>query len=199
MASISNSAKAREYLAALEAAVSEKKVRHCVSVAELMLSFAPVIGLDDGSVLAAALLHDIARKDPPDELLMSARQYGIPVSPIEEARPKLLHGPVAAERCKRELGMTDPEVYEAIYRHTTACAGLCRLGQALYFADFAEPLRSYPEAARARDLLEKEGFEAALRYVAREKIGFLRDKDVVSPASEQFLAWLEKEQLRCRG
>ena len=189
---------AQRYLALLEGALPDKKVRHCVSVTELMLFFGDDIALDRQGVLMAGLLHDIARKESGATLLKHARRYGIPVTAVEEARPKLLHGPVAAEQCRRELDIARTDVYEAIYWHTTARPGLGRLGQALYFADFAEPLREYSEAARARALLAEQGFDDALLYVARMKLAFLQAKKVVAPASKQFLAWLEQERSPCR-
>jgi len=67
---------------------------------------------------------------------------------------------------------------------------LGRLGQALYFADFAEPSRAYPEAQTARQRLEFKGFDAALRYVAEKKIFFLEKKNVIDPATGAFYRWL---------
>ena len=199
MESTLNSPEATAYREILESTLPAKKVRHCLSVARLMLSFGPGLGLEKAALAAAALLHDIARKESPEQLLALAHEYGIAVTPVEAARPNLLHGPVAAERCKRTLGITRPDVYEAIYWHTTARPGLCRLGQALYFADFSEPLRDYPEAGHARELLGQKGFEPALHYVARKKVEFLRGKSVVAPVSEDFLAWLDKGRPPCPG
>jgi predicted HD superfamily hydrolase involved in NAD metabolism len=170
--------------------LSEKKVWHCLFVAKHLCSFAPALGIPEAQALAAGLLHDIGRALDGEEMLRRAEAYGLPVSEIERKRPNLLHGPIAAEECRRELGIDDPEVYEAIYWHTTGKPGLGLLGRALYVADFSEPTRRYPEAAHTRELLETRGFTEALCYVAGMKAVFLERKKVVAPVSADFFRWL---------
>ena len=84
-------------------------------------------------------------------LLEAAESYGIAIDDLRRERPILLHGPVAAEESRRELGLGDDEVYDAIYWHTTGRAEWNPVGLALYFADFSEALRLRPEAAAAQD------------------------------------------------
>ena len=184
-----NNERAR-YIALLESRLPGKKVKHCISAADLMASFAEGLGLDADEVLAAGLLHDIGRKLSKGELLDRAADWHIEITEAQRLQPKLLHGPVAAEECCRGLNIASPRVYEAVYWHTTGRPGLGLLGQALYFADFAEPLREYPEAKEARRRLVWEGFPAALRYVAERKLFFLQQKDVIDPHTTAFYQWL---------
>ena len=184
-----------EFLAFVRGRLAEKKIEHCLSVTRYLASFAPDVGLAHEAAVTAGVLHDIARKLDNEELLERARNYGIPVNRFQRQKPRLLHGPVAAEEARDVLGIDDPEVYDAIYWHTTGRPEYCRLGQALYLADFSEPLRTYPEAAEARTLLERQGFDTALVYVARVKIGFLHRKAVMDPVSEDFYAWLRRTRM----
>jgi HD superfamily phosphohydrolase YqeK len=62
----------------------------------------------------------------------------------------------------------------------------------IYLADFSEPTRKFPEAAQARSLAREQGFEAALRYVARAKFEHLQSKEMVDPVAEDFLHWVEQ-------
>ncbi|HNR32115.1 MAG TPA: bis(5'-nucleosyl)-tetraphosphatase (symmetrical) YqeK [Candidatus Hydrogenedentes bacterium] len=184
---------AKAYVALLHQRVPEKKAQHAIFVAEFVSSFAERVGVDHDLAVTAGLLHDLCRTLENEEMLRRARAYGIVVQPWHEAKPNLLHGPVAAEEIRRELAVDDPDVYDAVYWHTTGRPRFCRLGQALYVADFAEPTRDYAEAARTRELLRREGFEAALRYAAEARLRFHRDTAVLDPTSAAFHAWVEEE------
>lgn len=181
-----------EYLALLRKRLPEKKVRHSLSVAECLASFAPAIGLPAEQAVTAGMLHDICRAWDDDKMLRKAEQYGLLIDIAERNKPNLLHGPVAAEQCRRKLDIDDTDIYEAIFWHTTGRPGLNLLGQALYCADFAEPLRGNGAAAHARALLQSGDFDAALRHTAREKVGFFRNKGVDTARSEAFLQWVEE-------
>lgn len=167
------------------------KFRHCISTAEFMAALAVSLRIDIDQAVTAGLLHDLCRAHKAPEMLRKAQDYGLPISAFARKKPNLLHGPLAAEECRRVLGVQDPAIYEAIYWHTTGRPGLDLLGQALYFADFAEPTRTYPEAEEARRRLKQEGFHPALCWVAQTKIGFLLKKHVTDPITEEFRRWLD--------
>lgn len=184
----------KEYLRRLRERLTDDKVSHCIFTAEYLSSFAADIDLDHDEAVTAGLLHDYARDLKKDAFLEQARALHLPLSESQMMKPSLLHGPVAAELCRKEFDISDA-VYEAIYWHTTGRPGLGRLGQALYVADFAEPTRKFPEAATARERLRKAGFDAALRYVAEQKILFNRNKPVVDPNTEVFFLWLKSQPI----
>ena len=101
--------------------------------------------------------------------------------------------PVAAKMVERELGIDDVEVLDAIYWHTTGKPDWNNVGLALYFSDFSEVNRPRPEAARAREILERDGFEAALRYAAEAKLGYVEKKFTLDPTTAAFAKWLREE------
>lgn len=182
----------REFVRLLRQELPPAKASHCVFVAEYLSSFAPGLGLDNAEAVTAGLLHDLCRTLDNATMLARAREYGIDISEAQAAHPNLLHGPVAAARCRHELRVDSPAVCDAIHWHTTGRPGLGRLGQALYVADFAEPTRPYPEAAAARELLRKEGFDEALYFVAHCKRAFFSDKGVNDPLAEGFYLWVQQ-------
>ncbi|HPK00797.1 MAG TPA: bis(5'-nucleosyl)-tetraphosphatase (symmetrical) YqeK [Candidatus Hydrogenedentes bacterium] len=188
--------RAAEYIALLEQRLSPRTMMHTLSVAACMASLASLAGVPGEAAITAGLLHDLKKDTGKETLLREALAYGLDVSPIQRENPKLLHGPVAAETCRRELGVTDDAVYEAIYWHTTGRPGLGRTGLLLYFADYAEPLRDRPDAARARERCQTEGFFRALYFVACQKVQYIRTRGSVDPISEDFFAWLGQELLR---
>ncbi|MBX7257857.1 MAG: HD domain-containing protein [Candidatus Hydrogenedentes bacterium] len=190
-------ARADEYLELLRERLPDHTLRHCVSVAGLMQHLAPLLGISLEGAVTAGLLHDSCKAMKKDELLARANKYGIELTEVHRARPQLLHGPVAAEECRRKFDLQSPDLYEAIYWHTTGKPGLNRMGQALYFADFSEPYRVHEEAAMARAILDAQGFDAALKFVAEAKLGILGKKGrEIDPVTESFCSWLDGENGR---
>jgi predicted HD superfamily hydrolase involved in NAD metabolism len=189
---VARAACARLYLARLRETLPEKRLSHCIFTAEYLSSYAETIGVDHDEAVAAGLLHDLCRDMSKPELLACARELRLPVSEEALKKPVLLHGPVAAERCRTEFGISDA-VYEAIYWHTTGRPGLGMLGQGLCLADFAEPMRKYPEAAEARARLRSNGFSDAMLYVAEQEVEFSKKHDVADPNSMAFYIWLKRE------
>jgi len=187
---IMHSPRAKEFLRILRQRLSDETVSHCIFTAEFMVSYATQTGITNEQAVTAGLLHDLCKEVADDDLLSMAGEYGIVPNEIQQARPMLLHGPVAAEECRRSLDVNDEAVYEAIYWHTTGRPGFGQLGLALYFADFSEPLRKRPEAAEARNRLREDGFRKALLFVADSRIEYLRKKSHVDPITEEFHAWL---------
>jgi len=188
--SILKAPRAAEFIALLQQNLPESTLRHTISVAAWMDAFAGDAGLDRHEAVYAGLLHDLCKKWRGDDLLKAAQEFEIQLTEAQQKRPKLLHGPVAAEVAKQRLGLDSEAVYDAIYWHTTGRSGLGRLGQALYFADFSEPFRTMPEAKIARDLLQQKDFDTALRYVAEKKLEYVQRKANCDPATTEYLKWL---------
>lgn len=192
---ITQTPRAKEFIQLLRSRLSNETVSHCIFTAEYMTSFSAQAGISNDQAVIAGLLHDLCKDMSDTDLLARAGTYGVAVSDTQRAKPGLLHGPVAAEECRRKLGIEDQEIYDAIYWHTTGRPGLGKVGLALFFADFAEPLRRIPEAEEARDLLRERGFPFALRYAAAEKLDHIRTKHHVDPLTEEFFVWLKTADL----
>lgn len=174
--------------------LSDKRYDHTVRVADTAESLARKHGLDPDRTRLAALLHDAARETEPEEYLRLADEWGLPVGEPERQSPKLLHGPVAAELARRELGVDDEEVLSAIRAHTVGRAGMGPLALALYVADKIEPARDYPSVGRIRDLAREDLYEAAAESL-RRAIGYNEGRGKsIHPASREMLVWLEEAQ-----
>lgn len=189
---IAKMARYKEFHHLLRDRLPEEKVSHCIFVAEYAASLAGSIGVNHDDAVTAGMLHDLCRTEGGEALLHRARGYSLALSEAALEVPLLLHGPVAAEECKRDLGIDNPSVYEAIYWHTTGRPELDRLGQLIFLADFSEPTRTFPEAAEARALVRHSGFDAALHYVTEMKLRFQQTKAVVDPSLQAFQWWLQK-------
>jgi len=179
--------------------LSEKRYGHTVRVADTAESLARKHGLDPTQTRLAALLHDAARETEPDEFLRLAKEWNLSVGEPERQSPKLLHGPVAAELARRELGVAVEEVLAAIRVHTIGAAEMGPLALALYVADKIEPARDYPSVGKIRDLASSDLREAAaesLRRVIAHNEGRGRS---VHPASRAMLEWLEETEGATHG
>lgn len=146
--------------------LSPGRFRHVLGVEETAAALAARYGEDPARARRAALLHDLARELPGTELLARAAGWGLPVGEVEEAFPVLLHGPVAAEIARRELGETDEEVLAAVRSHTTGRAGMGRLERVLFVADLVEPGRSWPGVEAVRAVAAEDLDRACLEAVA---------------------------------
>ena len=174
--------------------LSEGRYGHTLRVADTAADLARVHGLDEDRARLSALIHDAARETGPEEFLRLAEEWDLPVGEQERQSPKLLHGPVAAELARRELGVEDEEVLEAVRAHTTGKPGMGPLALVLYVADKIEPARDYPSVERLRRLA-REDLQAAAAESLRRAIAHNeeRGKDV-HPSSREALERLEADR-----
>ena len=171
--------------------LSEKRYGHTVRVADTAEDLARAHHVDENRTRLAALLHDAARETEPEEYLRLADKWEIPVGEPERQSPKLLHGPVAAELARRELGIEDGEVLEAVRVHTTGKPGMGPLALVLYVADKIEPARDYPSVGRLRELAREDLHEVAAESLRRAIAHNEERGRDTHPASLKTLEWLE--------
>jgi len=135
-----------EIITALQTAVSKPRFEHCLRVEETALKLAKHFGVEKTQISPAALLHDYCREYTHEKLLQVASKFDIVIDSITSSEPILLHGVLAAKLAKNELGITKPEVLEAIAFHITGGADLSRLAQLIFVCDLIEPGRTFSAA-----------------------------------------------------
>lgn len=178
----------------VRARLSEKRYGHTLRVAATAEDLARAHRLEPDRARLAALLHDAAREiGGPDEFLRLAGEWNLPVGEPERESPKLLHGPVAAELARRDLGVEDADILEAIRVHTVGRPGMGPLALVLYVADKIEPAREYPSVERLRGLSREDLREAAAESLRRAIAHNEERGRSIHPASRQTLVWLEAE------
>jgi predicted HD superfamily hydrolase involved in NAD metabolism len=97
--------------------------------------------LDPELAQQAALMHDLAKYYPPQLLLEMARTHEVPLDPILEVHPHLLHAEVGAIVARTEFGIEDQEILNAIANHTLGQPGMSPLSCVIFLADTLEPTR----------------------------------------------------------
>jgi predicted HD superfamily hydrolase involved in NAD metabolism len=182
--------------------LSDKRYAHTLRVAETAERLAGFHDLDPKKARLAALLHDATREMGKDELLRIAGEEGIDVGELEREQPILLHGPVAASLARRELGVEDGEVLEAVRAHTTGEPGVGSLALALFVADKIEPDRDQAGVEGLRKLALDDLRQAATVALDGSISHNERRGKQTHPKSRRALEWLENpghERLAKRG
>lgn len=174
--------------------LSPKRYGHTRRVADTAEDLARTHDLDPDRARLAALLHDAAREREAEEFLNLAEGWDLPVGEPERESPKLLHGPVAAELARRELGVEDGEVLDAVREHTTGRPNMAPLSLALFVADKIEPARDYPSVGLVRRLAERDLRGAAAESLRRTIAHNAERGRPTHPSSLETLAWLEKTE-----
>lgn len=162
---------------AVRSSLPKGRYRHVLGVARMAERLARRYGSSTSKARIGAMLHDIARAWPSEEMLEYAKRNGLSISPAEEHVPVLLHARIGAHIARRQFGIDDPDTLAAIERHTVAVPGMTDLQKILYIADSIEPSRTYPgraalEAAAFRSL--DEGMiaciESSTEYLGRNGV-----------------------------
>ena len=146
----------------------------------------------EGAALAG-FLHDVARAEAPQVLLAKAREFGLPVSPVEKAVPLLLHGPVGAALARPDLKDQAEEVAAAIAWHSTAHEGMSVLEKVVFLADKLDPEKQGPHSPGLEDLpsLAKEDLDQALVYYLRWQMRHILERGgLLHPATVEAHNWL---------
>ena len=87
---------------------------------------------------------------------------------------ELWHAPVGAYLVEKEVGITDPEILQAITYHTSGHEKMTMLDKVIYVADYIEPGRKFP-VEEARKLAYTD-IDQALLFALKRTIQFLMEK-----------------------
>ncbi len=137
----------------LEHEVPQSRIQHILGVEFTAIALAKHHNLDPTKAAQAGLMHDLAKYFKPKRLLEIATSEGIPLDPVDEANPHLLHADVSAIVARDEFAVQDAEILEAIANHTLGSPGMGRLSCVIFVADCIEPGRSdSPELAQLREV-----------------------------------------------
>ena len=117
---------------------------HIGRAQEVARELAPCHNVDPERAALGILAHDVARAMPGPELIARANRFRLPIRPVEEQVPLLLHGPVGAEILRVEDGLaatdTEQDIYQAVYWHTTFHPTLVdAMGKVVFLADKLDP------------------------------------------------------------
>ena len=157
---------------------------HINRVTGIARELAPRHGLDPDLAALGMQAHDVARAIPGLELLSLAASLNLPIDTVQRRVPLLLHGPVGAELLRREDGLDDDSLYQAVYWHTTGHPTLDQLGKLVFLADKLDPqkLPRYSYQPHLRELALDDLDAALVEFFTREMISLAGRGELIHPA-----------------
>ena len=159
---------------------------HIGRAQDVARELAPYHGVDPQRAAFGILAHDVARAMPGPELIARATGFRLPIRPVEENVPLLLHGPVGAEILRVEDGLAavgnEEDIYQAVYWHTTYHPTLVdNLGKVVFLADKLDPnkRKRIPYQPEVMELALSDLDAAILEYLSRQVVDLTdRGKEV---------------------
>jgi predicted HD superfamily hydrolase involved in NAD metabolism len=152
----------------------EKRYQHTLGVLDTAIELANRFGADVKKAELAAIFHDYAKFRPKEEMKQIIIEQHMPED-LLQYNSELWHAPVGAYLVKKEVGITDPEILDAIKYHTSGRPGMTTLEKIIYLADYIEPGRSFPGVEEVRNIAQSDLNRAVLAAV-KNTIEFLLKK-----------------------
>ncbi len=152
-----------DYKKVIKDRMSKKRYIHSINVAKAGIQLAERYGADVEKVRIAGILHDITKEMPYDEQLKIIQSSGIILDDVQAFSPKTWHAVSGSICVRKELGITDDDILNAIRYHTSGRAGMSLLEKVIFVADFIGEERDYKgvDVMRAK---AKKSLEEAMLY-----------------------------------
>ncbi|XEC96775.1 bis(5'-nucleosyl)-tetraphosphatase (symmetrical) YqeK [Paenibacillus tarimensis] len=147
-------------IAAVKEQMPERRWRHTEGVMETAVELARRFGADPVKADLAAILHDVAKYWPVDRMETAIREEGKYLDVLKHDKA-LWHAHAGAYTAKRDFGVEDEEVLDAIRYHTSGRESMTLLDKIVWLADLIEPGRDFPGVNDIRGLAE-HGLDEAL-------------------------------------
>jgi nicotinate-nucleotide adenylyltransferase len=150
----------------VRAYLTPKRYLHTLSVADEVTSLGAYFMPEKVQKLrAAALLHDITKKDDEKKQLQYFEEFGIILRGSEKYSTKTFHAKTAAEVARRDFSeYVDDEIISAIRLHTTGKYGMTVFDAIVYLADYIEKTREFSDCIRLRKYFYERIDSAADKY-----------------------------------
>lgn len=155
--------------------LSPKRYEHTLNVCKLAKELARRGGIDVKKAALAALLHDLAKEMPRQELLQIFAENVIMSQDVLSRPMPVWHGVAASILAQTQYGVDDADILSAVACHTTGKANMTVLDKIIYIADMASEERTYPEAAALRKAALTNLEQATLQGLGMS-INWLKDE-----------------------
>lgn len=181
-----------ELIYKLSQMMSKSRFEHVLRVEKAAIQLAKKYGADTEKVSIAALLHDIAKEQPDEEMRDLIISENLNLNLLKYGS-EIWHGPVGAILAKREFFVSDEIILDTIRKHTVGGRKMSLTAQIIFVADYIEEGRDFPKAQQARELADKS-LEEAIKYKLKETIKFLVDKEekIFPETIESYNSWIKK-------
>lgn len=153
--------------------LSDTRYHHTMCVVERARELARRFGADEEKAAFAGLVHDICKNMPHEEQLSYLRECGMEPSREELLSPQVFHAMAGYCYLKREVGVEDEDILNAVRYHTTGRAGMSLLEKVVYLADLTSEERDFPDIAETRRIVDRsleEGMIYSLQYIITDLV-----------------------------
>ncbi|MBN2557759.1 MAG: 23S rRNA (uracil(1939)-C(5))-methyltransferase RlmD [Clostridia bacterium] len=174
----------------LRESLGDERYRHSVLTADTALKLAGVHGCDLKKTEIAGLLHDCAKGLDTSGQLMLLMDEGFD-SELAMV-PKVIHGPCGAIIAKRDYGVNDEEILDAIRYHAFGRPAMTLLDKIIFIADAIEPERDFPGVDKLRKVSFKDINRAVLMSLEGTRQKVMEDKELWYAGSRDALEYYEE-------
>ena len=171
----------------LQQSLKPKRYEHSVRVYMTALKMAEHYHANVNKVAIASLIHDCGRQIPKEDSVAKAKELGIPVDPVEETQPILLHAKLGVYYAIHKYGVSpdDREVLDAIRYHSTGTVDMTQTAKIVFLADLIEPGRNFEGVEAIRDASFQDldrgmllSYDNTIRYLLED--GLLIHPDAIA-------------------
>ena len=177
----------------VSAMVHKARYEHSVRTAQTAETLCRRYGLPCERGYFAGLTHDMCKDMNEEVIFLLAVQDNLPVSDLEAQKKSLLHGRAAATVLKKDFGIDDADILEAVRFHTFGCARMGDLAKILYIADKIEPGRPHSSPSYVAECMKKD-LNTLLLSVAEDNARYLKTQGkTLAPETADLIQSLKKE------
>lgn len=173
-----------EIIAKEKANMDDNRFEHCVRVSETARKLAKLNNYDEDKAALAGFVHDYAKQVPVEEYRQVIKDEGFDPDLLNWNRA-IWHGIVGTYFIKRDLKITDPEILQAVWRHTTADVEMTTLDKIVFMADYIESGRSFDGVEEARKITFKNLDEGVGYQLAHTLEFLIENRNKVYPRTLQ--------------
>lgn len=163
-----------ELIAKEKARMDEARFEHCIGVSRTAAKLAELNGYDVDKAALAGFIHDYAKRIPVEDYRQVIKTQGFDQDLLNWNRA-IWHGIVGTYFIKKELQIDDPEILQAIRRHTTGDTEMTTIDQIVFVADYIEPGRHFPGVEEARKVAYAN-LDEGVAYELAHTLAFLIEK-----------------------
>ena len=182
-----------EMMKKLQTMQKERRFKHTLGVVAEAERLAPKFGVDVRKARITALLHDCAKnldEKSGEDFFTLCQKYGVKLDECAKCERALVHAFLGAAVAYKDYGISDHEILEAIYYHTTARANMTPLEKLIYIADMTEPGRTIEQTDEIRRLVEIDVDEALIYAIGCSIKHVIRKGTLIHPDSVHALNYL---------
>ncbi|MDF2607112.1 MAG: hypothetical protein K0S34_1307 [Bacillales bacterium] len=137
---------------AIRKKLKDSRFNHSIRVYETAMKLNEIYNVDEEKLALASILHDYAKNLSISEMKQILERAGCYEKELTY-NSEVWHSYAGAELVKRDLGITDSDILQAISFHTTGHYSMTLLDKLVYLADYIEPARDFPGVEDVRELV----------------------------------------------